>query len=236
MGSARQAWADLSPPWRAAFDEAWLSWRQGSLAVGAVVVDGDGEIVARGHNQLFHAGPGPISSTPMAHAEMNALARLPVGRGRALSVYSSFEPCAMCTGALLFYGIEHIAFACADPVWAGMDEWLLSAPWSARHRCGRACLGGALGAFGCVLHVSRLAGIAPRHVLEAYERTARPLFDFATEPRLAARLADLAAGGEPAATEDVVTDLWTDLVRLAPSPRPPAGSDEVPDTAITPPA
>jgi tRNA(adenine34) deaminase len=226
MSGATQAWVDLPPPWRAAFDEAWLSWRQGSLAVGAVVVDGAGDIVARGHNQVLHAGPGPISATPMAHAEMNALAQLPVGRAPRLSVYSSFEPCAMCTSALLFYGIERIAFASADPVWAGMDEWFLSAPWASRHRCTRLRLAGTLGAFGYVLHVSRLAGIAPPHVLEAHERATRPLFDFATDARVAARLAELAAGREPAATEVVLTNLWTDLVRLAPPlpPEPPPGS------------
>jgi hypothetical protein len=33
--------------------------------VGAVVTDGE-VIVAKGHNQIFHSGPGPISGTYMA--------------------------------------------------------------------------------------------------------------------------------------------------------------------------
>ena len=55
---------------------------KGPLAVGAVVTDGE-EIVARGHNQMFHAGPGPISATYMAHAR-NERARPTAGAaGRA---------------------------------------------------------------------------------------------------------------------------------------------------------
>lgn len=222
MGSPWRAWIGLSPPWRAAFEEAWASWCQGSLGVGAavVVVDTDA-IVARGRNQVLHSGPGPISSTHMAHAEMNALAQLPVGRESTYGVYSSFEPCAMCTGALLFYRIERIAYASADPVWAGMHEWFLSAPWASRHRFTRTCLAGELGAFGYVLHVSRLAGIAPPHVLDAHQRATRPLFDLATDPRVATRLRELAAGPTPATADLVLASLWTDLVRLRLPP--PAG-------------
>ena len=222
MTGATRAWIDLPSPWRAAFDEAWTSWRLGSLGVGAAVVDGDDEIVARGHNQLLHAGPGPISSTYMAHAEMNALAQLPVGRGSRFSIYSSFEPCSMCTSALLFYRIEHIAFATIDPVWLGMHEWFLSAPWASRHPVTRECLGGELGAFGYVLHVSKLAGIAPSHVLDADRQVTRRLFDFATDPDVVAVLANLAATDEPAPTDIVLASLWTDLVRLKPSPSLPA--------------
>ncbi len=66
MSDAARAWIDLSSPWRAAFDEAWMSWRQGPLGVGAAIADDSDHIIARGHNQFFHAGPGPISSTHMA--------------------------------------------------------------------------------------------------------------------------------------------------------------------------
>ena len=220
MASAAQAWIDLAPPWRAAFDEAWASWRQGSLGVGAVVVDGDDDIVARGHNQFLHAGPGPLSWTAMAHAEMNALAQLPVGHGTTLGIYSSFEPCSMCTSALLFYRIERIAFASTDPVWAGMHDWFLAAPWASRHRFTRACLAGVFGDFGYVLHVSRLAGVAPRHVTEAHEQAARPLFDLGTDPGVVARLTELAAGDEPATTDIALAYLWADLVRLGPLSAP----------------
>jgi tRNA(Arg) A34 adenosine deaminase TadA len=136
--------------------------------VGAVVTDGE-EIVAKGHNQMFHAGPGPISSTYMAHAEMNALAQLPARPGPEYSIYSTFEPCSMCMGAIPVYRVDRVSFASVDPVWAGMHEWFDSAPWAARRETRLAHLGGEFGALGYVLHVSRLANVAPPHVIAAHQ-------------------------------------------------------------------
>jgi tRNA(Arg) A34 adenosine deaminase TadA len=214
VSDAARAWINLSSPWRAAFDEAWMSWRQGSLGVGAAIADDGDQIIARGHNQFFHAGPGPISSTYMAHAEMNALAQLPVGRGQRYSIYSSFEPCYMCTSALLFYRIERVAFASVDPVWLGMHEWFQSAPWASRNHLTRECLGGELGAFGYVLHISRLAEIAPTHVLETHQQETSQLFDFATSSVVCDLLTGVAATNEPATTDSVLANLWKDLVRM----------------------
>lgn len=208
-----QAWRDLPPPWRAAFDEAWMSWRQGSLAVGAVVTDGE-EIVARGHNQMFHSGPGPISATYMAHAEMNALALLPAQRGPDYSIYTTFEPCYMCMSALLFYRVERIFFASFDPVWQGMHEWLRAAPWASRKETRLEHLGGTLGALGYVLHVSRLVTIAPQHVIEPHQRTAGALFEYATDITTVRALTDLSAAGEYTTAADVLEVLWDDLVGL----------------------
>ena len=191
-----------------------MSWRQGSLGVGAAITDGNGHIVSRGHNQFFHSGPGPISSTHMAHAEMNALAQLPLSRGDRYRIYSSFEPCYMCTSALIFYRIEQIAFASVDPLWLGMHEWVLSAPWASRSQFTRECLGGELGAFGYVLHMSRLAEIAPAYVIEAHRQVTRGLFAFATSAAVCGLLAELAATGDAATTDIVLANLWTDLVRL----------------------
>jgi tRNA(Arg) A34 adenosine deaminase TadA len=88
--------------------------------------------VARGHNQMFHSGPGPLSATYMAHAEMNALAQLPARRGPDYSIYSTFEPCYMCMSTILIYRVERVFFATPDPVWTGMHEWLGTAPWASR--------------------------------------------------------------------------------------------------------
>jgi tRNA(Arg) A34 adenosine deaminase TadA len=211
VADAAQSWHGLAEPWRGAFEEAWISWRQGSLAVGAVVTDGD-EIVVRGHNQMFHAGPGPISSTYMAHAEMNALAQLPVRRGTEYTIYSTFEPCYMCTSALHTYRVDRILFASFDPVWEGMHEWLGSAPWATRRETRRACLGGEFGALGYVLHLSRLATIAPLHVIEAHRHATEPLFASATSTEVESALSEL---GAAATAADVLACLWDGLVRLA---------------------
>jgi tRNA(Arg) A34 adenosine deaminase TadA len=205
---------DLSSPWRAAFDEAWSSWCHGSLGVGAAITDGNDHIVTRGHNQFSHVGPGPISSTYMAHAEMNALAQLPVGHGHEYSIYSTFEPCYMCSSALLFYRIERIAFASVDPVWLGMHEWFLSAPWGSPTQFTRICLGGEFGAFGYVLHVSRLAEVAPAHVLEAHQRETSRLYQFATGNEVSTVLNELASMNETPTTDVVLAALWDGLLRI----------------------
>ena len=214
VNEAAQTWSELSSPWQAAFDEAWMSWRHGSLGVGAAVTDETGQIVARGHNQFFHKGPGPISTTSMAHAEMNALAQLPVGHEATYNLYSTFEPCYMCTSALHFYRVEHVAFAAADPVWLGMHEWLQSAPWASRNESTRECLRGELGAFGYVLHVSKLAKIAPPYVLEAHQQQTRLLFEFALGDELLYLLDGFAALDSLTTTDEVLAALWDDLVQL----------------------
>jgi len=208
-----QAWSDLSLPWSTAFEEAWTSWRQGSLAVGAVVTDGE-VIVAKGHNQIFHSGPGPLSGTYMAHAEMNALAQLPARRGPDYSIYSTFEPCYMCMSALLFYRVDRIYFASVDPVWAGMHDWLRGAPWASRREAIHEHIGGELGALGYVLHVSRLATVAPPHVIDAHREAAGPWFDWATSATALQALTELSVAGSSATAADVLELLWADLVSM----------------------
>ena len=214
MTQAGEAWQGLSVPWQIAFDEAWSSWRQGSLAVGAVVTNDD-DVVSRGHNQFFHEGPGPIAATYMAHAEMNALAQIPVGRGQRYSLYATFEPCFMCSATMLLYRIEQIFYAAADPVWHGMDEWLLTAPWVASSQPAvRTCLRGELGVLGYVLHVSKLASIAPAHVLAAHEAAMRPVYEFATSADTMRTLSSLAKS-QPTSAAAVLRELWSALSSLA---------------------
>jgi tRNA(Arg) A34 adenosine deaminase TadA len=181
--------------------------------VGAVVTDGE-EIVARGHNQMFHSGPGPLSATYMAHAEMNTLAQLPARRGPEYSIYSTFEPCYMCMSALLFYRVDRVCFASIDPVWAGMHEWLRTAPWASSSAARHEHLGGELGGLGYVLHVSRLVTVAPPHVIEAHQRAAGPLFDRATDGAVVQALTQLGAPGAVSSVADALELLWDDLVGL----------------------
>ncbi len=47
-----------------AVEEAETSWREGGIPIGAVLVDGQGAIVARGHNEREQQGD------PTAHAEV----------------------------------------------------------------------------------------------------------------------------------------------------------------------
>jgi tRNA(adenine34) deaminase len=88
---------------RMALDEAARGKAEGNVAVGSVIVQGD-TVVARGRNL--------VTSTfdPTAHAETVALREA----GRALqrvdfsgcTLYTTFEPCPMCCGAILASSIS----------------------------------------------------------------------------------------------------------------------------------
>ncbi|HVR89415.1 MAG TPA: nucleoside deaminase [Candidatus Limnocylindria bacterium] len=122
MTDAAAAWSGLEPPWRTAFQLAWESLCAGSVPVGAVVVDSAGSVVASGRSRAMEPAPvpGQLAHTTVAHAEINALARLPPGPHPDYTVYTTLEPCLMCAGALVVSRIGAVHFAGTDPLWAGI--------------------------------------------------------------------------------------------------------------------
>ena len=112
------AWADLAPPWQAALTEAWTAYRRGTYPVGAVFVDSDAEIRYRGRNQVYEeptAGTSVLVGTRLAHAEMNVLVQSrPTDQLSAGILYTTLEPCAMCTGALVVSGVRRVHFGARD--------------------------------------------------------------------------------------------------------------------------
>ncbi len=89
---------------RAAIDEARLGLAEGGVPIGSVLVI-DGKVVGRGHNQRVQRG------SVVLHAEMAALedaGRLTAADYRQSVLYSTLSPCAMCTGAVLLYGIPRV--------------------------------------------------------------------------------------------------------------------------------
>ena len=122
---AIEAWNALDEPWRAALEEAWESWCAGSAGVGAVVVNRDGVIIARGRNRRHEprVAEGILAGTPIAHAEMCAIAALPPGSRDGLTLYTTFEPCLMCAGAIMISHIPRVRYAAADPIFDGMHAW-----------------------------------------------------------------------------------------------------------------
>ncbi len=101
---------------RAALALAWDAFRAGSFPVGAVVLEGD-EIVAEGQNRIFDGRPTQdgLWSTLLAHAEINALSRLPVVHSRPYRLVSTLEPCLLCTGAAYIARVAEITYLAADP-------------------------------------------------------------------------------------------------------------------------
>jgi tRNA(adenine34) deaminase len=115
---------DIDPAWRSCFELAWEAFRAGSLPVGAVLVDERGDIVSSGRNR-FHekAGPdGHLAGSRIAHAEINALATLPPGEYGGHTLYTTLEPCLLCTAALRLSHVGTVRFAAPDPLWAGMER------------------------------------------------------------------------------------------------------------------
>jgi tRNA(Arg) A34 adenosine deaminase TadA len=131
--AATRAWHALDAPWRAALEEAWASWQTGSLGIGAVIVDGDGTIVSRGRNRIVdtRTEPGVLAATMVAHAEMNALATLPVGPVDDLTLYTTLEPCLMCAGSIVFVRIPRVRFAAPDPFFEDLEAVLRQHPFAA---------------------------------------------------------------------------------------------------------
>jgi cytosine deaminase len=89
---------------RAAIAEATTGRDEGGIPIGAVLVHGD-TILGRGHNRRVQAG------SAILHAEMDALeraGRLPAAVYREAILYTTLSPCAMCSGAILLYGIRRV--------------------------------------------------------------------------------------------------------------------------------
>ncbi|WP_299181074.1 nucleoside deaminase [uncultured Neptuniibacter sp.] len=93
---------------------AWQASLQGNYGVGAVLVDGQGDLLAEGSNQVFE----PVFNSS-AHAEMKVLdlfeAVYPDYHQRVqLSLFTSLEPCPMCCGRILAAGIGRVVYLSED--------------------------------------------------------------------------------------------------------------------------
>ncbi|MGW7273621.1 nucleoside deaminase [Streptomyces sp. NPDC054864] len=114
------AWQRLDPAARRCLELAHRSLRGGGLAVGAVLTDEAGAIVTEGRNRAYDppGGDDVLQGTPLAPAEMNALAGVRTERGLGGHVlWSSHEPCAMCAAAAAFTGVGTVRYVARDP-WA----------------------------------------------------------------------------------------------------------------------
>lgn len=89
---------------RAAIAEAEQGLREGGIPIGSVLVHRS-RIIGRGHNRRVQQG------SAIRHGEMDALENA----GRQLAsvyresvIYTTLSPCAMCSGAILLYGIPRV--------------------------------------------------------------------------------------------------------------------------------
>jgi len=89
---------------KAAIDEANTGLQEGGIPIGSVLVH-NGKIIGRGHNRRVQRGSAVL------HGEMDALenaGRQPASVYRQCTLYTTLSPCAMCSGAILLYGIPRV--------------------------------------------------------------------------------------------------------------------------------
>lgn len=117
----------------AALELAWTSFRSGSFGIGAVVTDPDGTIVASGRNRILErdAGDDVLAGSSLAHAEMNALAKLPyrAHEGAGLVLWTTLQPCIQCLGAIRLSSVADVRVLAPDPLFRGVEQIRHSTPF-----------------------------------------------------------------------------------------------------------
>ena len=121
-----------------ALEEARAAAATGDVPVGAVLVDTDGRLLARGRNRR------ELDVDPTAHAEIVALraAAAALGHWRVeATLYVTQEPCPMCAGAIVNARVRRLVFGCANPK-AGAVQTLYTIPTDPRLNHRAEVLGG----------------------------------------------------------------------------------------------
>ena len=171
---------DLAQPWRAALELAWEAYLAGTIPVGSVVAAPDGRVVARGRNRVFDPPGRGLSGSRLAHAEVDALSRLPVTeRYRDHVLYSTLEPCLLCVAATLLATVGRIDYATTDPFGGGCNGSIDTAHWKRSAPEIAAALGGWPGQLSAALQ-SAFWQAHPEH-----RRAAEIVEAFGDDPRRA---------------------------------------------------
>jgi len=105
----------------AAIEEAERGLCEGGIPIGAALMHA-GRILGRGHNRRVQQGSAVL------HGEMDALERAgrqPASVYREAVMYTTLSPCAMCSGAILLYGIRRVVVG-ENRTFMGEEELLRS--------------------------------------------------------------------------------------------------------------
>jgi len=106
---------------QAAVEEAEQGLREGGIPIGSVLVHRH-QVIGRGHNRRVQRG------SVVLHGEMDALenaGRRPAAVYREATLYTTLSPCAMCSGAILLYGIPRVVIG-ENRTFKGEEELLRS--------------------------------------------------------------------------------------------------------------
>ncbi|MGI0119058.1 nucleoside deaminase [Zooshikella sp. RANM57] len=109
----------IDPFLSVAIEEAEQGQKEGGIPIGSVLVHQQ-NIIGRGHNQRVQQKSATL------HAEMHALenaGRLPASVYKQCTLYTTLSPCAMCSGAIILYGIPHVVVG-ENQTFMGQEQWL----------------------------------------------------------------------------------------------------------------
>lgn len=107
-------WNDLSKAWQTAFSAGWESFKNGSVPIGAVICDENGEIICTGRNRINEITNG---NSKIAHAETDCLLQLDAHKYpdlRSYTLYACMEPCPMCMGTIVMSNFRKLRIAAKD--------------------------------------------------------------------------------------------------------------------------
>jgi tRNA(adenine34) deaminase len=173
--------------WYTAFELAWEAWRAGTIPIGAVVSDTEGNQLCAGRNRIFtrDAPTGQVSGSWLAHAELNALLQLPAdGQFDGLTVTSTTEPCLLCAGAIVMSlrGRVIVRYAAEDPIAGGMGVAPLSPQGSRRDLRVHELEQGEWVTLADALNLAESIRRVPEGIVATYYRAHRPeLFECARD-------------------------------------------------------
>jgi len=121
---------------QAAIAEAQQGLAEGGIPIGSVIVH-HGRIIGRGHNRRVQQG------SAILHGEMDAFenaGRQPASVYREALLYTTLSPCAMCSGAILLYGITRVIVG-ENRTFMGEEELLRSRGVSVEVQQDATCIG-----------------------------------------------------------------------------------------------
>jgi tRNA(adenine34) deaminase len=102
-----------------ALEEAEQALKENTYPIGAVIVDENYNLIAKGRNRVYP------QQDATAHAEIDAIRNAgqvilnaKINREK-FTIYTSLEPCPMCTGGILFANIKKVVWLLNDDLGFG---------------------------------------------------------------------------------------------------------------------
>ena len=128
MESPPGRWTSWEEIMQLALEQADQAAEKNEIPIGAILLDTDGTVIGRGHNQSIS------THDPTAHAEILALReacrkkqnyRLP-----ETTLVVTLEPCIMCLGAIIHARIGRVVYGADDPKTGSLKSRLQGAELS----------------------------------------------------------------------------------------------------------